>query len=67
MLSSAMGLCSKFLERNPLCWLQNGLFGGSHGTPLTNNSNGCDSILVLEASFYDKKWPTATQLLGDFI
>lgn len=44
-------------------WQQSGLSGISHGTPLTNNTIQCKSILVLEASFGYKKCPVGLCLL----
>lgn len=47
-----------------------GLFGGSHGTPLNNNSIRCNPTLVLETLFCDKRcWvgTLSSPFFGDFI
>jgi hypothetical protein len=52
----------------PSC--QPGLFRDFHGTLLAKNSTECSSASVLEASFYDKRWPVATsspRILGHLI
>lgn len=58
------------MESNLKSWQQFGLFGNYHGTVLANNSIRCNSILVLEASFVDKREPDGNlspSLFGDFI
>ena len=57
---SPIGPCCQFVESNLLSWQQPGLFGDFNGTALANNLIGCDPILVLEASFGDKRWPDET-------
>lgn len=56
--SSALGLCCQLVESNILSWQEPGLFGGFHGTSLTNSSIECNPVPVVEPVFGNKRWLT---------